>query len=78
MADLDFPMEVREYVYKRAECTCECTSGCTIHPNKRCDAVFWRPSAANYHALDINAPPTSSNCIMLCNYCLRQATKVGR
>jgi sulfatase maturation enzyme AslB (radical SAM superfamily) len=40
--------------------------------------VFWRPSAANYHALDVNAPPTTGNCIMRCNYCLRQATKMGK
>jgi hypothetical protein len=75
MAELDFPVEVREFVYKRAESTCECTSGCSIHPNRRCDMVFWRPSAANYHALDLKAPPTSDNCIMLCNYCLRQTQK---
>jgi hypothetical protein len=75
MSDLDFPWEVREFVYKRAEATCECTSNCSIHPAKRCDTVFWRVSAANYHAKDIKHPPTSNNCIMLCSYCLRQATK---
>jgi len=75
MADLDFPSEIREFVYKRAGATCECTSSCTIHTDKRCDAVFWRVSAANYHALDVNALPTTSNCIMMCNYCLRQTQK---
>jgi hypothetical protein len=78
MADLDFPFEVREFVYRRAGSTCECTAACSIHPKGRCDMVFWRPSAANFHALKLDAPPTSANCIMLCNYCLRQAMKTGK
>ena len=78
MPDLDFPWEIREFVYKRAEATCECTSACTIHLGKRCDAVFWRVSAANYHAKDPKGVPTSGNCIMLCDYCLRHMIKDGK
>ena len=75
MADLDFPWEVREFVNKRAESCCECTAGCSIHPTGRCDMVFWRPSAANFRAKDPNGLPVTDNCIMLCNFCLRQAQK---
>ncbi|XUX00243.1 MAG: hypothetical protein TUN42_10205 [Dehalogenimonas sp.] len=78
MPELDFPWEIREFVYKRAEAKCECAAGCAIHLGKRCDTVFWRTSAANYHALNPKGLPTSSNCIMMCNYCLRQATKDGK
>lgn len=65
-----FPESVKLEACQNAGYKCKCElATCTVHSSLKCPATFASYTDAEYHHIDRNGAPTSSNCRVLCHDC---------